>query len=594
MKVLSRVRARHFVALTLLFCLCLGGVLGCQFAEERSRRGSLDWSRGQRLGQAALNDRPALEVDGATGEAYVVWVAGEGDTSRLRFVRLDDAGRILVQRDLPFHVSMPSRVQMVASEGKQLYVAWIDNPAKGRSLFLARMDEEGEEKASPVQISPPGMVVDSYAMARGGDAGIHLFWGVEEGAGRGFYYMLLAGGELEEPVLVRERGLAPCVRVDAGGEMHVVWREEPRAGECVVYYATFDAQGAILRDPHEIVSFSAPLGVTVHGPELGLTRDGVYIFWSSEVRGGGLTPPMAESYYVSFPLGEPQLAQRPRDIELPATNDPAYETLESTFNVHELAPAETLSGASFVYMPSTIRTSEEELTVAFAVELVGRTKEIIQPALTLWREGALRGYQIVSKTRNVSMRPSLLGDEKGDLHLIWIDSAGFGAYDVYYAGTAREVRQHLNRITGRDVMGALFDFAWAVAQAVSFFPLLFLWGFLPLTLIAVYSVISAKGSLALWGPRIVLALSALLYVAFKYLFQPNWLGGLPLPGRLPPRVSNILMYAAPFVISGVAGGMAWLYARRQERSSLFPTFLVFMVSDTLLTLLIYVPGILAE
>ncbi|MEA3408557.1 MAG: hypothetical protein U9R48_10860, partial [Chloroflexota bacterium] len=55
------IRVKRLLALMLLFCLSLGAVAGCQLVEERSRRGSFDWSRGQKLGQAALNNRPALE-----------------------------------------------------------------------------------------------------------------------------------------------------------------------------------------------------------------------------------------------------------------------------------------------------------------------------------------------------------------------------------------------------------------------------------------------------------------------------------------------------------------------------------------------------
>ncbi|MEA3408556.1 MAG: hypothetical protein U9R48_10855, partial [Chloroflexota bacterium] len=572
-------------------CLSLGAVAGCQLVEERSRRGSFDWSRGQKLGQAALNNRPALEVDEATGEIYVAWIAAEGETSRLHFVHLDSAGHILLRRDLPFRVSAPSKLQLAASEEGELHVAWMDGLGEERSLFWARM---GEQASPPVQISPPGVLVDSYAMARGGGEGVHAFWGVAEGEGQGLYYTPLTGDDAGDSFVLRERGFAPGFRVDPRGAMHVVWREEPSFSECSIYYATFDGQKVALRDPHELVAFSAPLGVVIHGPELGLTHDRAYVFWSSEVRGGGMSRPMAESYYVTFPLGQPQVGQRPQNIRLPAMRDPSYEVVDSVFNVHQLAPAGALAGASFVYMPSAVRVPEEALAVAFAVELVGRTRSIVQPVLTIWGEGAMQGYQVVSKTRNVSLRPSLLADAGKDLHLVWIDSAGFGTYDVYYASTAPAVRAHLNRVTGRDVMAAVFDFAWALAQAASFFPLLFAWIFMPLALIAIYSFIRAEGSLALWGPRIVLALSILLYVAFKYLFQPNWLGGLPLPRCLPLRISNVLMYAAPFAIAGLAGGITWLHARQRERASLFPTFLVFVVSDTLLTLLIYVPGILAE
>ncbi len=223
-----------------------------------------------------------------------------------------------------------------------------------------------------------------------------------------------------------------------------------------------------------------------------------------------------------------------------------------------------------------------------------RTKSIVQVVLALWADGEMVGYQIVGQTDSISLRPSLEVDTEGDLHLNWIDTAGFGRYAVYYAATTPEARQNLNRLGADDVMAALFGVAWGLAQAASFFPIALVWLFPPLVVLALYAFIRAEDSLERIGSRVMLAVGGLLYIASKYVFRPNWLAALPLPRGTPAGLANALMYLAPLLITGVAVALTWLFVRRRPYVSLLPTFGVFAVSDALLTLLVYVPGILAE
>jgi len=179
-------------------------------------------------------------------------------------------------------------------------------------------------------------------------------------------------------------------------------------------------------------------------------------------------------------------------------------------------------------------------------------------------------------------------------HLNWIDTAGFGRYAVYYAATTPEARQNLNRLGADDVMAALFGVAWGLAQAASFFPIALVWFFPPLVVLALYAFIRAEDSLERVGSRVMLAVGGLLYIASKYVFRPNWLSALPLPRGTPAGLANALLYLAPLLITGIAVVLTWLFVRRRPYVSLLPTFGVFAVSDALLTLLVYVPGILAE
>jgi len=67
-----------------------------------------------------------------------------------------------------------------------------------------------------------------------------------------------------------------------------------------------------------------------------------------------------------------------------------------------------------------------------------------------------------------------------------------------------------------------------------------------------------------------------------------------LPRGTPAGVANVLIYLAPVLITAVAAALTWLYVKRRPYASLLPTFGIFALSDALLTLLVYVPGILAE
>jgi hypothetical protein len=335
--------------------------------------------------------------------------------------------------------------------------------------------------------------------------------------------------------------------------------------------------------------------VVAHAPKIGLARDDVYIFWSLERRGGGVSTPMAETYAAIFPQGRPELVVRPAKVAIPADIRLTFSAVETDLPLHELAPATKGANARrFVYLASAAHAQWEALPVAYAVQLEGRTKSIMQIVVAVWQDGQIQGYQIAGKTANFSGQPRLISDGRGQLNLSWLDTAGFGRYDVYYASTAPEMRAEANRITGRDVGESILGVLWGVAQAMGMLPIAFIWLFLPLMLVVIYIFVRAEGDLALRGPRIMLAAAAVLYTACKYMFQPNWLAALPLPRSLSAGASEVFMYAVPVLISLLAAGLTALYIRRRTYASLLPSFMLFVAADALLTLLLYVPGILAE
>ena len=592
-------RIRRTLVLHLILLLSALLLAGCQMASAKSERVNEDWSRGERLGQAVINDRVALATD-ATGEnIYVAWVREyePNEAEFLHFAHLDGAGRILSNRDLGIGTDRPAQVEIAVDHQDHVHLTWVDRLAGVRQLFYARLTGNGDLASYARPISLAEVTVESYATGVRPAGGVDVFWGVKEGEGTGLYHTRVGtwGDVIAENRHLGPNGFDPMFRTDGEGALHLVWQEEPSYWEHVIYYAIFDNEKRILGVPATLASFPAQTGVAVHRPALGLAGEEAYVFWSLERRGGGFSQPSAGSYHVTFPLGRPESPGKPRRVHVPDVNHPRYAETHGFFNAHALASqVESPFPSRFVYMPWTTQGHGDELAVVFALQVSGRTRSTIQTALTVWSRGDMKGYQIVGKTRSSSLRPRLVADSEKDLHLIWIDTAGFGAFDVYYASTTQEAREWLNRITGEDIAAALFDLGWGIVQALSFIPLALAWMFVPLALIALYVFVRAEGSLSRQGPRIVLVVAVLLYSVFKYLFRPNWLAALPLPHGLAPDVANVMIYIAPLVISALACTITWWFIRRRESISVLAAFGVFAVSDALITLLIYVPGVLAE
>ena len=575
-------------------------VAGCKPMGAKTERANADWSRGESLGKVAINGLVGFTVDAARENIYLVWVTEheQNGPEFLHFVHLDRSGRLVSEGDLPIEVNRPTQVKLVSDQAGNLHLAWVDRVGDIIQLLYTRLDAAGQLRSQPRALSSPQVRVANYEMAAGPSGDLEVFWSAREGeSAAGLYHLRLNGvGETTaENRHLGRKGFGPTFRVDRGGVIHLVWEEEPSAGEHHLYYATFDRDSRTLNNPVSISTFPVTTGLVTDRPVLGLAGNDVYVFWSRERRGGGLTPPSAESYYVIFPMGKPESVGQPQQVNIPATNHPAYKRMETPFRVHELAVSQATGFPSpFIYQPSTVQGHHDELAMAFAVEIGSRTKQATHVVLTLWADGKMKGYQIASKTRTGSMRPVLFEDAQSDLHLAWIDVAGFGVYEVYYAGTSAEARANLNRLTVQDIAASVFNVLWGVVQAVSFFPIILVWIFVPLVAILFYSFLRVEGDLARLGPRIMLVVSVLLYTAFKYLFRPNWLAALPLPPSLSPGINDALIYAAPVLISGLAGVAMVIYIKRREYPTLLPSFGFFVACDALLTLLVYVPGIVAE
>lgn len=586
-----------WLVLILAVMACL--LAGCDLGAEKSFRVVSDWSRGQVIGISALSNPIGMWVDPGGSPVHLAWVAQGESGELLHYVQLNELAEVIVDRDLEVPARHPHRLQLLPDGRGGTHLFWQDTHEGARGLYHLRIGSEGRPASYPARLSPADIIVESFYAGLNGRGEIEVFWSSQNGEHPGIYCAILdSWGEIvSHSTLIREGGLDPHFALAGDGTLHLTWIQKPSYEEHEIYYATLGPADATLQGATQVGSYRGGTGLVGYPSRIGLANDDVYIFWSVERRGGGLTPPAAQSYYTTFPQGKPE-SGRVEQIGIPRDPKPDYSRAEGAFNYSELAaPAQGVAAvyvdSPFVYQLSLVSQDGSELPVAFATQLSTRTQDRIQIALTVWSGGALKGYQVAARTRSISLRPVLVVDAVGDFHLAWIDTGGFGEYDVYYATTAPEAKAALNRIATRDVLSGVFNILWGFGQAVSFFPVFLFWLLAPLIWVSAFSFIRVDDDLTHTAAKVALGIAFLIYFFTKFFVMPaGFMSYVPFINDVPPPFDQWLTMGLPVIVFGLSVLAALLHARRSETKSVFAAFFIFAFTDGALSLLIYVPGYL--
>ena len=585
------------LVLLLTVTMCL--LAGCELGAEKGLRAARDWGRGEVVGTSSLSNPVGMCVDSSGTPVHLAWVAeGEGGDS-LHYMQLNERAEVIADCDLDVQVAHPRDLQLLSDGrgGAQLF--WLDSREGAQALYHLRISPEGQAASYPVRLSSADVVVEAFYAGLDARGEIQILWSTEDGDHPGVSGLILdSWGEIASPnTLMREGGRDPHFALAGDGTLHLTWLEKPSYELHKIYYGTLGPADATLQRPAQVGFYSISTGQVGYSPRIGLANDDVYVFWSVERRGGGLTPPSSDSFYVTFPKGEPEFGPA-QPIGIPRVAEPDYEAAEGEYSYSELAaPAEgaaaVYANSPFVYQMALVSQDGPELPAAFATQLSTRRQDRIQIALTIWSGGVLKGYQVAARTRSISLRPTLAVDRSGDFHLVWIDTGGFGEYDVYYATTSPEAKAVLNRITARDVFSGVFTVLWSVGQAVSFFPVFLFWLLLPLVWISIFSFVRVDDDLTRTTAKVALAIAFFIYFFTKFFVLPaGFMSYVPFIGDVPAPFDEWLTMGLPFIVLVLAILASLLHSRRSETKSLFAAFFVFAFTDGALSLLLYVPAYL--
>jgi len=587
------------VRLVLFLTVMMGLLVGCDLGAEKSFRAASDWSRGGTVGTSAVSNPIGMCVDANGSPVHLAWVA-EGESGELlHYVQLNERAEVIIDRDLGVQVRHPQYLQLISDGRGGTHLFWRDSLEGAQGLYQLMINAEGQLASYPVRLSPAGTTVESFYAGLNAQGMIEVFWSSEDSDHPGLYNAVLdSWGTLVSPsTLIRENAHEPYFALAEDGTLHLTWVEKPSYEAHELYYGTLGPTDATLQEATQVGFYNAGTGLVGYPPRIGLTNDSMYIFWSVERRGGGLTPPAADSFYVASSVGEPEFGQA-KQIGIPRTTNPSYSQVEGELSYSELAApvegtAAVYANSPFVYQMSLVSQGGPKLPVAFATQLSARNQDRIQITLTIWDDGALEGYQVAARTRSISLRPVLAVDSADDFHLAWIDTGGFGEYQVYYATTSPEAKAVLNRITTRDVFSGVFNVLWGLGQAVSFFPVFVFWLLPPLVWIAVFSYIRVDDDLTRTPSKVALGIAFAIYFFTKFFLLPaGFMSYVPFIDQMPPPFDEWLIMGLPLIVLGLAILGSLLHARRSETKSLFAAFFIFALIDGAISLLIYVPAYL--
>jgi hypothetical protein len=574
--------ARYGILVAML--LTLGG---CEANSNRSDKPSPDWSRGLKLGVSRLNQPVALQIDGE-GHAHLVWYTKIEEVSKLHYVQLDDQAKVLVETDLNIPLFDPHKPQLLLDKEGNMHLALLAREDGVKRLFHFLLGDDGQALSEPTLLSAPsipstsggdkGGEVESYQICLGQEGQVEVFWSDEEGI---YHLRLDEGGDvISPPTLIVTQGINPTAQVDRSGTIHLAWVQESTSEGPVLYYAASQVPG--LAKGTKLARLGLVPEAALYGPFLGLDMDNVYVFWSLEHR-AGLEVGTAKSYYVSFPSGQ-QARLTPMRINI-ASSD--FVTMPSVAR----GQRGQVAAAFNVYVSSGFKAQfEQSKMVEMGPVSVGFRPEM-QLAQAVFAEGEMMGYQIAAKTDSASLRPNLVADSASNLHLTWLDTAGFGRYDVYYASTSPPTKAWLDRTRPQDVLLEAADLALGMLSGVALLPFIVLWIFFPLLWLVLFYVFVGEEELELKRVKVVLGIAIALYTGTKLMSLPSSLLYVPFLDQVPPLLYSALVSGVPLIILALGLAAIYAYARRAERATLFPAFLVFAITDALLSMAIYAPGI---
>lgn len=643
-------------AICLVILLLLTATLvGCGLGTGKGDFAGPDWSRGKLLGTANINNRPALVWHAETQSAILSWLTKVAGKWRLQFVRVDHEGNIVTSQLLPFLLRQPSQPKLFCDSADGLHLFWQDQERDGEpGVYYVRLGAEAQTPHEPQRLSSAKSNVAGYAVTEALPGFLEIFWSDQAENPPLLYHARIqcsSGEVVVPPHALEASGLHPSCVAAMDGDVHLAWHRAQTISEEQILYGTFHPQTLELGYIGMIASFPKGTGLILYPPEIGLDTEHVYIFSAQERRAGGLTAGTAQTYCFTFPLSDP-MAQVGATLDIPGAARPEYKSVSGAFNYKHLAWLGEVSGVpgvyreyiffpsvpsfeygpagasqagvdkefvyiprapgdpsergpspgpipyrlkiEYTYMPYAIPGQREELglVVSCMMALSQQAEGQVQIAFVAMKSGHWKGLQVAGITRSASMRPIAVADDKGAIHLAWLDAGGFGQYEVYYASTSSSVRAALNRLTVEDVLALLIGKTWSAASAFSFLPVLILWLFFPLMWLIGFHFFRPDSDLRTRTGWSGLAIAIVLYFLSKMFAVPAFLRYTPLLDTIAPRFQDLVIFGFPILIATISLCMMAVYIRRSERKAVWVAFVLFAATDSLLSLILYMSNVL--
>jgi len=501
------------------------------------------WSRGRIISKMSVKRAVTLQP-APGGGVFLAWPNLEGD---IELVRIGVEGEVLLDRILPLETKKARDPQLQVGLDGRLHLLWREQGDPRASVRYALLEADGTLVGRPQCLSDPmSRASDAPRLARDAKGNVYALWSDETGI---YWAMFNGEGKVQtEPALLIPGGSSLLVQMDDRGRLHLLWQQTVRGSSISIYYAVLDLEKGEPGNPEEIVKILIGGLLRLEDMALGLSQDGGYVFWSYY----DAKYDRYDFQYAFFPLHAPQ-QRRINSWELKVGDGPL-----------SIAP---LDG------------QQSPLPVALSERMMGAKREIeLQITLITMGQEAAR-EQVVTASSQASMKPVLIADDRSYLHMAWLETGGFGEYNVVYASTVPEVMENYNVLTFIDVLNTAFNSVFRYSMVIlSLIAALVTWAVIPLVGLAVYHVVTNEETLDTVRSRVAIITALVVEVALSFVFPPRIGVGTTWPAAL---------WVVPSVTALVATAITGSIVRRQEDKHLFGTFFLFTALNSLLQPLLY-------
>jgi len=558
----------------------------------RTPSASEEWSRGRLLSVTPVNVRVDVQTVPDRG-VFLTWV---DLNDRLHVARLGARGQIVSNWTPALGTTIPRDPLLLVGPGGGIHLVWRETSEERSLLTYAQLDSAGAVQVDSFPVSLVGDEAQSPNMIFNQRGEVELFWAGQAGLYRA---TPSAEGEMQgEPVLLVEGGESVSVVMDREGVFHLAWLEDLGSNTRVIYYATLEPERKELNQPEEMTRLFLRLGQAAQGPLIGLDFDNGYILWGIQ----DMKYVTSSAQYAFFPLEIPR-QKKVRNLQLSGGGNPLnlwvvrgqYETLLLALTETVVTRNGPQLQIGIVALHGEQSQGDQAQAGDFGLTGLGPFQKwflsspiaLHHPLYALshadnspfaqnaWPED----QYIVTASEHPSLKPSLVVDAQGDLHLTWLETSGFGAYRVAYASTASEVKTAHGRLTLWDVTDRALGLAMQFFMAVGLTPVLAIyWSLLPLGWLIIYLLSTGREHLTERGTWVAFGISVLLEVASTYWYYPH-------RSRMP---SLFLQWVAPLATAAIGLSLALLYLRRRDEKPLFGTFFVFAIVHGLLQVMCFV------
>ena len=524
-----------------------------------------------------------LVVADEDASVRLVWPVAAGEGARIHYVHLDQSGDPIVTKDLSFPGQLRN-TRLLPAGGDNTHLFWASRISieTGWQLWHVLLNADGDLAGEPTRISFDGGKVGDYTAASDNTGGAVVSWESGNQADLHLLHMNQGGEVLSGPVILTTQGESPDLRVDPGGNIHLVWLSETS-----FMYAEMPLDDLRLDSGKPVAGITIGTGDSLTGPVLGLSDGWVYVFWSI-LSQSGLEAGTARTEFAAFPSGMPGSSESKPIWILPVEEQPYVPYQGSLSMTQYVEPPKAANTTSdFIMRPAAMTGVNPELAVAVSAQQQLRMNAQMQIVVLLFEDGQYRGYSLASKTQQISDNPVLSVDNSGNLFLVWQEGAG--KQDVYYATTEPGAVAVLDGLSKGDFVNAVLEGGLESLVSLAFMPFLgFGWMLPGLIVIGIWKLLKDEESVSQPSSWPVLIVAVIIYYSIKIITLPTIATYVPFSAwiYISADWELALRIGVPLTILGISLYVAHKVSVKYSDSAVL-FYVVLALTDALLTLAIY-------